>query len=158
MIVLRAQDLAERHHGKGIDKDTFQQYFPLSGLLGGPTTLQDPHALFTLLTPLFPFSLCHSLSLDRLFTQFDIKGNGLINFDAFVNGLAICSRYIPPASKAHSCLRGTPDEKIRFVFNMYDTGRTGTVSKADLTTLLNHSTPPPPSSLSLSPRTILCSI
>lgn len=35
--------------------------------------------------------------------------------------------------------RGTPDEKIRFVFNMYDTSRNGTVSKAELTTLLNHS-------------------
>jgi hypothetical protein len=28
-------DLAERSNGKGIDKDTFLQYFPLHGLLGG---------------------------------------------------------------------------------------------------------------------------
>ena len=29
------QDLADRSQGKGIDKDTFLQYFPLTGLLGG---------------------------------------------------------------------------------------------------------------------------
>lgn len=33
------QDLAERTNGKGIDKETFLQYFPLNGLLGG---LVDP--------------------------------------------------------------------------------------------------------------------
>jgi hypothetical protein len=35
--VLRAtwQDLADRTGGKGIDKETFLQYFPLNGLLGG---------------------------------------------------------------------------------------------------------------------------
>jgi hypothetical protein len=28
------QDLADRTNGKGIDKETFLQYFPLTGLLG----------------------------------------------------------------------------------------------------------------------------
>ncbi len=28
------QDMADRSNGKGIDKDTFLQYFPLNGLLG----------------------------------------------------------------------------------------------------------------------------
>lgn len=37
MFVIRKtwDDLAERNNGKGIDKDTFLQYFPLHGLLGG---------------------------------------------------------------------------------------------------------------------------
>mmetsp|Transcript_11288 Transcript_11288/g.17176 ORF Transcript_11288/g.17176 Transcript_11288/m.17176 type:complete len:828 (-) Transcript_11288:222-2705(-) len=96
--VLRATwtDLAERNHGKGIDKDTFLQYFPLCGLLG-----------------------------DRLFAQFDVKGDGLIDMDEFVTGLSICAR-------------GTFDEKIHFIFNMYDTSHDQTVSKEELTTLLNH--------------------
>jgi len=96
--ILRATwtDLAERNHGKGIDKETFQQYFPLSGLLG-----------------------------DRLFAQFDVKGNGLIDLDEFITGLSVCSR-------------GTVDEKIHFIFNMYDTSHDNTVSKEELTTLLNH--------------------
>lgn len=39
--------MADRNNGKGIDKETFMQYFPLNGLLG-----------------------------DRLFSQFDVKQNG----------------------------------------------------------------------------------
>jgi len=35
-------------------------------------------------------------------------------------------------------IRGSLDEKIRFIFNMYDVSRDGTVSKQDLSTLLNH--------------------
>lgn len=88
-------DLAERNDGKGIDKEIFLQYFPLTGLLG-----------------------------DRLFAQFDVKGNGLIDMDEFVTGLAVCSR-------------GSVDDKIHFIFNMYDTSHDNTVSKEELTTLLN---------------------
>mmetsp|Transcript_24409 Transcript_24409/g.35872 ORF Transcript_24409/g.35872 Transcript_24409/m.35872 type:complete len:819 (+) Transcript_24409:77-2533(+) len=96
--ILRATwtDLAERNHGKGIDKETFKQYFPLDGLLG-----------------------------DRFFAQFNIKGSELIDLDEFLTGLSICSR-------------GTVDEKIHFIFNMYDTSHDDTVSKEELTTLLNH--------------------
>lgn len=89
------EDLAERNDGKGIDKEIFLQYFPLTGLLG-----------------------------DRLFAQFDVKGNGLIDLDEFVTGLAVCSR-------------GSVDDKIHFIFNMYDTSHDNTVSKEELTTLLN---------------------
>ena len=89
------EDLADRNDGKGIDKEIFLQYFPLTGLLG-----------------------------ERLFAQFDMKGNGLIDFDEFVTGLAVCSR-------------GNIDDKIHFIFNMYDTSHDNTVSKDELTTLLN---------------------
>ncbi len=90
------QDLADRSNGKGIDKDTFLQYFPLNGLLG-----------------------------ERLFAQFDKRRSGFIDFEEFITGLAtVC--------------RGTADDKIHFVFNMYDVSHDNTVSKQELTTLLNH--------------------
>ena len=34
---------------------------------------------------------------DRLFAQFDVKGNGLIDLDEFVTGLSICSRCVTAA-------------------------------------------------------------
>jgi Ca2+-binding EF-hand superfamily protein len=57
------QDLADRSNGKGIDKDTFLQYFPLNGLLG-----------------------------ERLFAQFDTRKTGYIDFDEFITGLATVCR------------------------------------------------------------------
>jgi hypothetical protein len=53
------KDLSERSGGKGIDKETFLQYFPLNGLLG-----------------------------ERLFAQFDVRGTGFVDFDEFITGLA----------------------------------------------------------------------
>jgi Ca2+-binding EF-hand superfamily protein len=95
LLQMTWKDLADRTNGKGIDKDTFLQYFPLNGLLG-----------------------------ERLFVQFDTKKTGYIDFDEFIIGLStVC--------------RGTPDDKIHFVFNMYDVSRNSTVSKQELTTLLN---------------------
>jgi hypothetical protein len=46
------QDLAERNQGRGIDKDTFLQYFPLSGLLGGESVIIS--FLHTLTPPSLP--------------------------------------------------------------------------------------------------------
>jgi hypothetical protein len=57
------QDLSDRSKGKGIDKDTFLQYFPLNGLLG-----------------------------ERLFAQFDIRKTGFIDFEEFITGLATVCR------------------------------------------------------------------
>lgn len=57
------QDLADRNNGRGIDKETFLQYFPLNGLLG-----------------------------ERLFAQFDTKKIGIIDFDDFILGLATVCR------------------------------------------------------------------
>lgn len=90
------QDLADRSNGKGIDKETFLQYFPLHGLLG-----------------------------ERLFVQFDVKNTGYIDLDEFITGLA-------------ACCRGSAEEKMRFIFNMYDISHENTVSRLDLSTLLNH--------------------
>lgn len=65
LVVLRKtwRDLADRSGGKGIDKDTFLQYFPLNGLLG-----------------------------ERLFAQFDARKSGFIDFDEFITGLATVCR------------------------------------------------------------------
>eukprot|EP01039_Chlorochromonas_danica_P007127 gene7127-7880_t len=90
------QDLADRSNGKGIDKETFLQYFPLNGLLG-----------------------------ERLFAQFDRRKTGYIDFEEFIIGLA-------------TACRGTADDKIHFIFNMYDVSHDNTVSKQELSTLLNH--------------------
>ena len=96
LLFMTWENLAERSNGKGIDKETFLQYFPLNGLLG-----------------------------ERLFVQFDTKKTGYVDFDDFIIGLStVC--------------RGSKDDKIRFVFNMYDVSHDNTVSKQDLTTLLNH--------------------
>lgn len=96
LLQMTWQDLADRSKGKGIDKETFLQYFPLNGLLG-----------------------------ERLFVQFDNKHTGFIDFDDFIIGLAtVC--------------RGSLDDKIHFIFNMYDISHANTVSKQELSTLLNH--------------------
>lgn len=63
---------------------------------------------------------------ERLFAQFDLKNNGLIDFDEFISGLSIACR-------------GTLDEKIHFIFSMYNVSHDNKVSKQELSTLLNHS-------------------
>lgn len=62
---------------------------------------------------------------ERLFVQFDRRNCGIISFDDFIIGLSIVCR-------------GTEDEKIHFLFNMYDVGHDNRISKQELTTLLNH--------------------
>ena len=60
-----------------------------------------------------------------MFAQFDKKQNGLVDFNEFICGLAtVC--------------RGSIDDKIHFIFDMYDVSHDKTVSKQELTTLLNH--------------------
>jgi hypothetical protein len=105
--------------GRGVDKETFLQYFPLNGLLG-----------------------------ERLFAQFDTKKSGYIDFDGFITGLAKVCRFacshmfiFPPSFFVNvltALSRGTLDDKIHFLFDMYDVSHDQTVSKAELSTLLNH--------------------
>lgn len=96
ILIKTWQELAERSLGKGIDKETFLQYFPLSGLLG-----------------------------ERLFAQFDTNNTGLIDLDHFVKGLAISSR-------------GSHEDKIKFIFEMYNPSHGARVSKEEISTLINH--------------------
>lgn len=51
--------------------------------------------------------LLYGLVADRLFHAMDKKGAGMISFDDFVVGLAVCCR-------------GTLEEKMKFVFSVYD--------------------------------------
>eukprot|EP01138_Halocafeteria_seosinensis_P010784 gb/GECG01011014.1/.p1 GENE.gb/GECG01011014.1/~~gb/GECG01011014.1/.p1 ORF type:complete len:1451 (+),score=219.92 gb/GECG01011014.1/:1-4353(+) len=62
---------------------------------------------------------------ERLFTLFDKDESGVINYEEFIFGLAIWCR-------------GTVEERMEFLFNMYDLNGDGYVSKADLRTMLNH--------------------
>jgi Ca2+-binding EF-hand superfamily protein len=136
------QDLADRTNGKGVDKETFLQYFPITGLLGG-NVLNSWSLLFILISTIS----------ERLFAQFDLKKTGFIDLDEFVIGIASFSRFESVSyirSYLHHILifashvriltlirRGTTDEKIRFLFSMYDTDHLNTVSRQELTTLLN---------------------
>eukprot|EP01053_Blabericola_migrator_P002783 Blabericola_migrator_1__2782@NODE_1796_length_3779_cov_80_525862_g1158_i0_p1_GENE_NODE_1796_length_3779_cov_80_525862_g1158_i0NODE_1796_length_3779_cov_80_525862_g1158_i0_p1_ORF_typecomplete_len1184_score182_94Pkinase/PF00069_25/3e74Pkinase_Tyr/PF07714_17/9_4e45Kinaselike/PF14531_6/1_3e16PH/PF00169_29/2_2e16Kdo/PF06293_14/2_7e12EFhand_7/PF13499_6/2_9e09EFhand_7/PF13499_6/5_4e03EFhand_1/PF00036_32/2_6EFhand_1/PF00036_32/3_4e05EFhand_8/PF13833_6/0_27EFhand_8/PF13833_6/0_00041Pkinase_fungal/PF17667 len=57
------KELNLRSPGEGIDKETFQEYFPLPGLWG-----------------------------ERLFQEFDTKKRGSIDYQSLMNGLAKCCR------------------------------------------------------------------
>lgn len=60
---------------------------------------------------------------ERLFAIFDRKNVGSITYEDLVCGLAIVTR-------------GTTEEKIDFLFRMYDLSGTGIISREDLTTML----------------------
>lgn len=61
---------------------------------------------------------------DQVFQAFDTKNTGNLDFEEFVAGLA------------HSA-RGTKEEKIRFLFQIYDLKKDGFVSKAELQKMIN---------------------
>jgi Ca2+-binding EF-hand superfamily protein len=66
----------------------------------------------------------HGLLGERLFVQFDSKKRGYIDFDDFITGLSrVC--------------RGTDDDKIHFIFDMFSTMNQSYVCKQEMTTLLN---------------------
>jgi Ca2+-binding EF-hand superfamily protein len=44
---------------------------------------------------------------ERLFQLFDTKHTGVVDFEEFLVGIAVC-------------VRGTPDERISFLFHLYD--------------------------------------
>ena len=77
-----------------MDKSTFIKFFNMPGMLG-----------------------------ERLFAVFDIKKNGVIDFEEFLAGMA-------------EFCRGTMDQKIKLLFNMYDLTGDNYVSKAELKTML----------------------
>ena len=52
------------------------------------------------------FSRC-SAPAERLFQLFDKKNTGVIDYEEFLSGMATCTR-------------GTADERIAFLFNLYD--------------------------------------
>eukprot|EP01104_Vermistella_antarctica_P002410 TRINITY_DN12653_c0_g1_i1.p1 TRINITY_DN12653_c0_g1~~TRINITY_DN12653_c0_g1_i1.p1 ORF type:complete len:499 (+),score=112.41 TRINITY_DN12653_c0_g1_i1:44-1498(+) len=62
----------------------------------------------------------------RLFRVFDSDRDGKINYQEFCLGLAMCCR-------------GFSDEKLRFVFKMFDVDRSGMVTKNEMISMLAHS-------------------
>eukprot|EP00743_Colponemidia_sp_Colp-15_P004051 GILK01004370.1.p1 GENE.GILK01004370.1~~GILK01004370.1.p1 ORF type:complete len:931 (+),score=151.79 GILK01004370.1:61-2793(+) len=62
---------------------------------------------------------------ERLFEKFNLKGNAYIDFEEFLTGLAICCR-------------GTSDEKMRFLFDMYDLTQDGYVAKNEMICMLHN--------------------
>ncbi|PWA50886.1 calcineurin B-like protein 8 [Artemisia annua] len=69
---------------------------------------------------LFSNSSMQNLFADRLFESFDIKKNGVIEFDEFVRSLSI---FHPDAPE--------PD-KIEFMFRLYDLKQTGFIEREEL--------------------------
>ena len=61
---------------------------------------------------------------ERLFSVFDSGHDGAIDYGEFINGLA---RYA----------RGTKDQRIRMIFEMYDLNNDRTISRADLSLMLH---------------------
>uniref|UniRef100_A0A915JAN4 EF-hand domain-containing protein n=1 Tax=Romanomermis culicivorax TaxID=13658 RepID=A0A915JAN4_ROMCU len=59
-----------------------------------------------------------------IFNTFDTDSNGQISFDEFVLGLSVLSR-------------GSEDEKLRWVFNLYDLDHDGYLSRHDIETVLS---------------------
>ncbi|CAN0088156.1 unnamed protein product, partial [Discosporangium mesarthrocarpum] len=61
---------------------------------------------------------------ERLFHVIDHKNSGKISFEDFTVGLAVCCR-------------GTLQEKMRFIFSVYDIGGDGHISREELLLMLN---------------------
>ncbi|KAG5175768.1 hypothetical protein JKP88DRAFT_172109 [Tribonema minus] len=61
---------------------------------------------------------------ERLFAVFDTKRSGKVDFEEFVCGLAV------------TC-RGDWDQKVDFIFSLYDVHGTGAVSREELTALVS---------------------
>eukprot|EP01083_Nonionella_stella_P131156 398234_1 len=61
---------------------------------------------------------------ERLFAAFNQSKTGAIDFTEFIDGLSIT-------------VHGSPDDKIGFLFRMYDLNGNGFVSKTEMSTMLN---------------------
>jgi Ca2+-binding EF-hand superfamily protein len=61
---------------------------------------------------------------ERLFAVFDRKKREMLDFNDLIAGLALI-------------VRGSSEEKNKFLFDMYDFNSTGTIEKIELTTMLN---------------------
>jgi len=62
---------------------------------------------------------------ERLFAVFDRKNVGRVDYEDFICGLAV------------TC-RGSCEEKIKFIFDIYDVNHSNAVSREELSALLNH--------------------
>ena len=94
---IKFRSLAKRSAGPTVDRDTFMKYMKFEdGLLG-----------------------------EQLFTFFDSKNNGVVDFEEFICGLAIFSR-------------GTSTQKLEVFFACYDLNGDGAIHSDELATMLGH--------------------
>lgn len=93
-----AKDMSDQHKASGgesrtahgIDKNTFQEYFPYPGVLR-----------------------------DQIFSVFDTNGDGFVDREEFMRGLAMC-------------VKGSIHDKLRFCFSMFDLDRNGYIEPKEL--------------------------
>jgi hypothetical protein len=64
------------------------------------------------------------LSTERLFAQFNTHKHQYLDFDEFITGLAIVCR-------------GSQEEKVHFLFDMYDVSHSKKILKSEISTLIN---------------------
>ena len=61
---------------------------------------------------------------ERLFQKFDVKGRGRVDFTDFMQGLSIC-------------VRGTEEQRLRYLFSLYDLKEDGLLDKTELISMVN---------------------
>ena len=94
---IKFRGLAKRSEGPTVDQATFMKFMKFEdGLLG-----------------------------EQLFTFFDSKQNGVVDFEEFICGLAVFSR-------------GTPTQKLEVFFSCYDLNGDGAIATEELATMLGH--------------------
>jgi dual oxidase len=64
-----------------------------------------------------------SVFVDQMFELIDTDGNGFVSFREFLDMIVIFSK-------------GSPDEKLRLMFNMYDVDRSGSLEKSEFKAML----------------------
>ena len=89
-------DLSQRSDKKGISKVTFNSYYKLPGLIS-----------------------------QRLFSVFDLKNNGSIDLNEFINGMK-------------SLFYDSFETSSKFIFNFYDFDKDGLIDKNDIRTVLSY--------------------
>jgi len=115
-------DLAARSPGPTMDKFTFLKFFNVPGMLG-----ERLFAVFDKFCSVCIRILCVFLiyiAPPRGVWFVCRKKDGVLDFEEFLRGMADFSR-------------GTIDQKIRLLFNMYDLTGDGFVSRVELSTVLH---------------------
>jgi Ca2+-binding EF-hand superfamily protein len=64
------------------------------------------------------------VSAERLYAQFNNQNHKFVDYDEFITGLAIICR-------------GSIEEKVHFLFEMYDVSHSKKILKSEISTLIN---------------------
>lgn len=127
-VALKPKEVARLSTASGFDpehvKMLYAQFLSLKGI-------DDPSAVTDLTINLAEFQSAlgykakeSSFFLERIFKVFDENSDGTISFEEFLHGIGILT---PTAA---------PEYRLKFSFQLYDSGRKGYISQADLKTML----------------------